>query len=287
MKYLIWFLFITCQLETAFALAGPLLDAAKAGNSIYVDRILKSGGDIRTRGRQGESVLHWMVFHGDGAMVKLLIDAGADVNESVNSGSTPLHIAAYNGYFDIAKLLIENGANVNAQTNAGITPLDWADRNGHREAADLLITNGAKHGQISSDYGAKPEQEKTVSKDLKKRLQFNYMTIGHLFSQTSGSAPTTPVSTENGAPVTLMKKGSFRIQLAAINSEPRALEAWQQYRKKHRDILGDQKLILDKINLKGKDYYRVQTGAFSKLVAESTCIRLKRRSQPCIVVNQK
>ncbi len=285
MKYLVWSLFIACQLE--IVLAEPLLNAAKAGNSTHVDRILRSGGDIHKRGQLGETALHWMVFYGDGAMVRLLIDKGADVNESLNSGSTPLHLAAYKGHLDVAKLLIEYGANVNARTRAGITPLDWADRNGHPEIADLLTTNGAIHGQISSDDVAKPDHQKSVPKDLNKRPQFiTYMTMESFLSQASASASATPSNIENDAPVAPIQKESFRIQLGAISSEPRALETWRHYRKQHREILENQKLILDTITLNGKKYYRVQTGPFSKRIAESTCNQLKRRSQPCIVVNQ-
>ena len=284
MKYLVWSLLIACQLE--FVLAGPLLNAAKAGNSKHVDRILKSGGDIHERGQLGEKALHWMVFHGDGGMVRLLIDKGADVNESMNSGTTPLHLTAYKGHLDVAKLLIEYGANVNARTRVGITPLDWADRNGHPEIADLLMTNGAIHGQIPSDDVAKPDHQKAVPNNLNKRPQLTNLTMGDLLSQAFASAPATPSNIGNDAPVAPIQKESFRIQLGATSSESRALETWRQYRKQHQDILENQKLILDTITLKGKKYYRVQTGPFSKHSAVSACNQLKRRSQPCIVVNQ-
>ena len=285
MKSIIWFVLIACQLE--IVLAGPLLNAAKTGNSKHVDRVLKSGGDIHERGQQGEKALHWMVFHGDVGMVRLLLDAGSDVNESVNSGTTPLHLAAYKGHLDVAKLLIEYGANVNARTKLEITPLDWADRNGHPKIAELLKTNGAIHGQIASNYVAKPDHQKAVTKNLINRPQFTNLTMANLVSQTFTVAPTTSAKIDNVAPVAPIQKESFRIQLGAVSSESLALETWRQYHKQHQDILDNQELILDTITLKGKTYYRVQTGPFSKLVAESVCNQLNQRRQPCIVVNTR
>ena len=75
---------------SGFAVAEPLLEAAKEG---------------------------------DLSKVEGLIAEGSDVNIADGNGTTPLHFAADRGHIDVVELLISKGANVNAETNGGYSPL--------------------------------------------------------------------------------------------------------------------------------------------------------------------
>ncbi len=285
MKHIGRALFLLCQTMIAPLSAAPLLDAAKANDSAQVDQILKSGADVRTQGSQGDTALHWAAFHGDETMAGRLIDAGAGVDVRVNNGSTPLHLAAYNGHSRVVKILIARGAKVNTRTQAGVTPLDWAERNGHPEVANLLRANGGESGK-------KPPAEDTLAdhqeiRPVKKEdlPQLNQIMAKYRLSKTpDGASAAGDTAKEKTARPDSPASGVYRVQLAAFGSEQRAVETWARYQKQHPEILGDRELILDGISAEGKKYYRVQTGDLTGSTAQSLCARLKRRSQPCIVI---
>ena len=268
--------------------AGPLLDAAKANDKAQVDQFLKSGADVCALGPQGDTALHWAAFHGNETMARRLIGAGAGIDVRVNNGSTPLHLAAYNGHTGVVKILIAHGAKVNARTLAGVTPLDWAERNGHPAVAQLLRANGG-------ESGTKPPTEDTLADHQEIRSdktgdlpQLNQILTRYGLSKTPDGASAAgnedSRKEKTARPDSPVPGDAFRIQLAAFGSEQRAAETWERYQKQHPEILGHRKLILDRISANGKKYYRVQTGNLTRINARSLCARLKRRSQPCIVI---
>ena len=106
--------------------------------------------------RNGQTPIHFAVFHNAVGVAKVLLANGADVNAINLSGSTPLHTAALqNGRIDIAVVLLANGAKVNAKNNYGGTPLhNTAFLNAHN-IAELLIANGANVNAVDSS-GATP-----------------------------------------------------------------------------------------------------------------------------------
>src|SRR5262245_28294311 len=94
------------------AQAGPLHDAAKAGDIAQIEKLLLEGAAIN------ESSLATPLFfairgqHAQAA--QLLIERGADVNAQSTWG-TPLHAAATKGMTATASLLLERGADPNAR----------------------------------------------------------------------------------------------------------------------------------------------------------------------------
>ncbi len=305
MKYTALVFFVTCYIGIAPVSAGSLLAAARAGNNRQVDRILNSGVESRERGAHGETALHWMAFHGNQAMVRRLIAAGAGINDALEKGSTPLHLAAYNGHTGVARLLIAHGAKVNARTDDGITPLDWARRNGHGAVAELLIAHGAKAGQqpsgeveepvvangtqagrTPSGDGVAAGQRKIRMADLKYYPGQDDNLRRHNFplSPESASILSDKQNKKIDSPDNPSQAASFRIQLAALSSEQRAVDAWARYLREHPDILEDLELMLDTVSSKGQRLHRVQTGLLTRRHAESMCDQLKRRGQPCMVI---
>ena len=89
-----WLLLLTSGslFVSVFAHAGPLHDAALAGNIEQVKRLIAQGEKVNAKVR----------------------------------GRTPLSLAAEAGYATIAELLLTKGAKVNAKTKDGSTPLHWA-----------------------------------------------------------------------------------------------------------------------------------------------------------------
>ncbi|MEQ1738813.1 MAG: ankyrin repeat domain-containing protein [Methyloglobulus sp.] len=85
-----------------------------------------SNVDINSRGKEGESPLHWMAFLGDDKAIKLLIEAGSNIDFVDNQGNSPLHEAVVNRQTSSVNTLIKLGANRNLRNKNGLTPLDIA-----------------------------------------------------------------------------------------------------------------------------------------------------------------
>lgn len=69
--------------------------------------------DINKCDDQGNTPLHYAVFHENYQIAKTLIDYGADVNVVPKSKKTPLVLSCFNQDVNMAELLIQNGATLN------------------------------------------------------------------------------------------------------------------------------------------------------------------------------
>ena len=156
------------------AQAGPLHDAAKAGDVAQIELLLSQGADINQstglatplyyaiKGEHEEAArvliergadvnapstwgapLHGAVSHGLTSIVILLLDRGVDPNVRWQQW-TPLGIAALNGRVEIARILLDRGADINALSAVDEPALHFAMINGHAEVAALLRERGAK-----------------------------------------------------------------------------------------------------------------------------------------------
>jgi ankyrin repeat protein len=85
--------------------------------------------------------IHDAAKAGDLAAVQEELYKGADVNAKDDIGRTPLTHAAQFGRKEVAELLIANGADVKAKNKYGWTPLYFAKT---KETADLLRKHGGK-----------------------------------------------------------------------------------------------------------------------------------------------
>jgi cell division septation protein DedD len=82
--------------------------------------------------------------------------------------------------------------------------------------------------------------------------------------------------------------GTFLVQLAAFQNRGNAEKAWQRIQDKHRNVLGNQKLQLQRKRIPDKGiFWRVRTGPFpNRATADDLCGQLKRRGQPCLVMER-
>ena len=81
--------------------------------------------------------------------------------------------------------------------------------------------------------------------------------------------------------------GGYTIQLISLTSADAAESAWKSMREEHPDLLGQLSLTVEKANVSGKTYYRVQAGAFDdRGKARELCARLKAEKQDCLVVRR-
>lgn len=129
---------------SSMGVAGPLHDAASAGDVTAVKSLLDAGADRDSKDKNGETPLNLAILAGHDDVALMLLEAGASVEARNRGGFTPLHAAAYAGAPDIAAALLDRGADVNDRRNkAGVTPLSVAAEQGNAEVAKVLLDHGA------------------------------------------------------------------------------------------------------------------------------------------------
>ena len=138
-------------LPAAFGSAGawaddgsPLVDAIQTKNREAVVALLDKGVDVRQRGVDGTTALHWAVHYDDRELVKRLLKAGADPSAVNDYGSSPMQEAAVAADPAIIELLLKAGASAESPNPEGQTALMVVARTGNVEAAKLLLRHGAK-----------------------------------------------------------------------------------------------------------------------------------------------
>jgi hypothetical protein len=96
--------------------------------------------------------LHDAAYAGDTAMVRQLLKRGANIEEKNENGMQPLQLAAIMGHNETVELLLDHGANINARRNpAGETPLTQAVEGGQPETVKLLLCRGADPDLVTRD----------------------------------------------------------------------------------------------------------------------------------------
>lgn len=86
----------------------PLLQAATAGNTVYVRALLMSfGASPSARDRDGRTALHICAIHGHATTAGALIENGADVDAKDRQSRSPFRTAIVNRSFGVATLLLQ------------------------------------------------------------------------------------------------------------------------------------------------------------------------------------
>lgn len=83
-------------------------------------------------------------------------------------------------------------------------------------------------------------------------------------------------------------KGTVLIQLGSLKSHDLAESEWERLSKKHKDLFGDLKPTIQKVDLGEEQgtYYRLRTGSFdTPEKAEAVCASLKERKVECLVIH--
>ena len=122
--------------------AGPLHDAAAAGNVEQIQELIAAGADIDERAGRRGTPLMFAISKGQHDAAVALIAAGADVDRKTRSG-TALHIAALKDDQAMIDALAGAGADIEVASSDGLTPLHFAASVGKVKAAQALVALGA------------------------------------------------------------------------------------------------------------------------------------------------
>ncbi|XP_058120445.1 tonsoku-like protein [Anopheles ziemanni] len=107
-----------------------LHQAAIAGNTVLVERLLEQGHPVNVRDHAGWLPLHEACIHGHADIVTTLLDRGAHMNDKGGTscdGITPLYDACCNGRLEVIEVLLDRGANATQRTDFGDTTLNVLD----------------------------------------------------------------------------------------------------------------------------------------------------------------
>jgi uncharacterized protein len=146
---------LALSLAAGAALAGPLHDAARAGDEVAIQKLLDAGVDINERDESGETAL---IAAALGAGVDLealetldyLLQRNADHTIRNDRGMTVLHAAAFAGDAESVAYFVGTDApwlspiDINDQDNKfGVTPLIVAAEENHGNVVAYLFFWGA------------------------------------------------------------------------------------------------------------------------------------------------
>jgi ankyrin repeat protein len=120
-----------------------LVDAAAQDRSRAKELLSQHPELITSRGRFGETPLHFLAVEGFADAVRFLGESGADVNAPNESGETPLMSAAIIGNDQVAEVLLALGANPNATSPTLDNVLHAAAGSGNARLVGLLLDAGA------------------------------------------------------------------------------------------------------------------------------------------------
>lgn len=120
-----------------------LIAAASRHNADEARRLVDSGANVNTIGKDSATPLVWMLASRDLAGMKLLLDLGADPNLFEPDGvGPPLRLAAGGGHRDALELLLSYGADPNLIYGTS-TPVMMAISGSHLDCAEILLAHGA------------------------------------------------------------------------------------------------------------------------------------------------
>lgn len=156
--------------------AGPMHDAARAGDIAALEALIAEGANINAKDPLVGSPLHMAALSGQqdaaafllanganvnrkggmlgltplqvavgsgAAMVKLLLENGAKVGAKDLDGNTALHLAADTGDVEVIGVLLDAGLGPDLPNNRNILPIEIAGAAGHFEAVDYFRARGA------------------------------------------------------------------------------------------------------------------------------------------------
>jgi hypothetical protein len=94
-------------------------------------------------------------------------------------------------------------------------------------------------------------------------------------------------SEEKKEPEKVTIKGKTFIQLGSLKSYDLAESEWERLSKKHGDVLGKLKPVIQKVDLGEEQgiYYRLRTGPFESGNAKAVCHSLNEKKVGCIVIH--
>ena len=82
--------------------------------------------NIDSRGSEGDTPLHVMLWRKNTYGALLLIEAGADLNAIGDMSETPLHVAVSQGNLAVVEALLKSGAHQSVKSEFGKSPKEMA-----------------------------------------------------------------------------------------------------------------------------------------------------------------
>lgn len=142
-------IFLACA---SSSVAGPLSDAAKAGDLVQVEQLLSDGNDA-SEADGIATPIHWAAMNGHAEVITALADHGADMEAQSDMLGTPLHAAASRNQADAIAALLTAGADPDSRDRDQFTPLMQAAFDNRVEAATALVEGGADVNAIGNSPG--------------------------------------------------------------------------------------------------------------------------------------
>jgi Ankyrin repeats (3 copies) len=123
-----------------------LAKAIERADLLALERAAKNGADTRTRGKGGETLLHW-AFLKEGTplfIYEWLLNAGANPDVPLANGIySALQLASGSIRRDVLELMLKRGANPNVQAANTFTPLENAIASQYDGNVQILLKHGA------------------------------------------------------------------------------------------------------------------------------------------------
>lgn len=128
------------KVELKGALLNQALQAAIEGNHLsIVERILKTGLDIRSEDCHGNSPLCHAVRLKSVEIARFMLERGADVNHINMDGCSALHLAIASGFDECVELLVGAKANLDILSHWIVPPLYYAATRGTLTSFSILL----------------------------------------------------------------------------------------------------------------------------------------------------
>lgn len=102
--------------EEAVAFAHQLFDAARQGDTAFVESAIDQGVPVDLTDESGNTLLMLAAYHGHATLVRSLAARGADVNRVNDRGQSPLAGAVFKKADQVIAALLEHGADVDLGT---------------------------------------------------------------------------------------------------------------------------------------------------------------------------
>ncbi|MCC7386607.1 MAG: ankyrin repeat domain-containing protein [Deltaproteobacteria bacterium] len=128
--------------EEAQRLLQAAFDAARAGDSSQIGRLLDQGVPVNAQNERGDTMLMLASYHGHLAATELLLARGGDPMLRNASGQNPLAGAAFKGHLEIIRRLATQ-ASVDEAGPDGKTALMFAAMFNKVDVVQLLLELGA------------------------------------------------------------------------------------------------------------------------------------------------